>query len=329
MPTMSAIVASILVVAAGAILALSGPGRPPALPSMERGDASIAARLREGSRPAPNSLLARDGVPLAYRFYEGRPGGGVAVLVHGSTGTMVEVHVAARALAEGGIGAYAIDLRGHGASLGREGLGDIAHRGQLEEDMEDLLALIARDHPGARPLLIGHSLGGSFVLKIAAGRLAPRLAGVIALSPLITTGNETNRPDTGGWAKVATPRIIALHALESMGIAALGGLPVITYAVPDDAGPDRPRVYSYRLLADMLPPRDWRAALGAIAIPARVMIGADDELFLASRYGALVRVANPAIDMDVLPAIDHMGMVLAEAPTRALAKAAASMIGGR
>ncbi|MFX6334759.1 alpha/beta hydrolase, partial [Acinetobacter baumannii] len=90
-----------------------------------------------GALPPYAFVTARDGTRLAYRFYEGRPGGGVAVLVHGSTGLAIAVHATAQALAAEGINTYAIDVRGHGES---GPLGDIGYRGQLEDDLVDLLA---------------------------------------------------------------------------------------------------------------------------------------------------------------------------------------------
>jgi len=92
-----------------------------------------------------------------------------------------------------------------------------------------------------------------------------------------------------------------------MGISAFDGLAAVAYAVPDDARGKRARIYSHRLLANMSLPRDWRAALAAIRRPAAILIGAEDEMFLASAYSAAVRAANPSIDVTVIPGTDHMG----------------------
>ncbi|WP_204307611.1 hypothetical protein, partial [Klebsiella pneumoniae] len=86
----------------------------------------------------------------------------------------------------------------------------------------------------------------------------------------ISVRSGTNRPDTGGWADAAIPRIIALSLLNRLGISAFDGLAAVAYAVPPDAQGKRARIYSHRLLANMSLPRDWQDALGRIARPTSV-----------------------------------------------------------
>jgi non-heme chloroperoxidase len=47
---------------------------------------------------------------------------------------------------QAGVTAYALDVRGHGAS-GRRG--DIDYIGQLDDDLADFMAQIRADHPNA------------------------------------------------------------------------------------------------------------------------------------------------------------------------------------
>ena len=316
---------ALLLCAAGglaATIALSRPKAPPPMPAMEAAGQVIGAWMPR--LPAYSFLTARDGTRLGYRFHPGLPGGGVAVAVHGSTGLAASMGGVAQALAGQGLSVYAVDLRGHGES---GPLGDIAYRGQLEDDMADLLALVAARHAGEKRLLLGHSLGGAFALRIAAGPLGGRFDAYLATAPFLSPEAAVSRPDSGGWVHAAVPRIVALSLLDSIGVSAFGGLPAVAYAVPPDAPGKRARVYSHRLLANMSLPRDWRAALAAIDRPAAVLIGAEDEMFLAAAYAAAVTAANPRIAVDVLPGVDHMGVTIEPKALEAVARTAVRLVG--
>lgn len=307
-----------------AVLALSRPVPPPPLAAIA--DAAPELARAAALAPAYAFVTARDGTRLAYRLYPGRAGGGVAVVIHGSTGLASGMHALASALAAAGTAVYAIDLRGHGES---GTLGDIGYRGQLEDDLADLVAVIEQRSPGERRLLIGHSLGGGFILRAASEAVGQRFDGFLALSPFISARSATSRPGTGGWTDVAVPRILALSLLNRVGISAFDGLDVVAYAVPANAEGKRARIYTHRLLANMSLPRDWQPALGRIDKPTVVLVGANDQLFVAAAYADEIRAANPKISVDVLAGIDHMGIVLAPAAIEAAVRAAAQLAGNR
>lgn len=325
MKTIVLAIATIVLLAAGGlagVLALSRPKPPPPIDAIQAADALIGQA--GGAVPAYRFFQARDSQRLAYRLYEGRPGGGVAVVVHGSSGSSIAVHAVGRALAEAGLTGYAIDLRGHGES---GPLGDAAYRGQPADDLADLVALIERSHPGEKRVLVGHSLGGAFVLRAAGLPVGRSFDGVLALAPYLAPDPAVNRPDTGGWTDVAVPRIIALTLLNSLGVTALDGLPVIAYAVPADAPGKRAAIYSWRLLASLSLPRDWKAALGRIERPTEVLIGADDQLFVPAAYPGAIGAANPRIRTTLLPGIDHMGIVIVPEAMGPVIEAALRLLG--
>lgn len=312
-----------LVAALALVLAMAGVKEPPQLESMSAAD----QRLGSGAPVPPYERFpARDGAQLAYRFYPGEPGKGVAIAIHGSSGVSVAVHGVSSGFSSAGIATYAMDLRGHGES---GTLGDLAYRGQSEDDLADLVAFVAARHPQEKLLLFGHSLGGAFVLRVAASPLAPRFAGIIASAPILSSSGPTSRPDTGGWTQVSLPRIVVLTLLNRLGISALDGLSVIAYAVPPGATGKRARIYSHRLLASLMLPRDWGPTVASIARPTVVMIGADDALFVAGAYPAAIGAVNDRIPVDVLAGIDHMGMVYTPAAVAATTARATQLLGGR
>ncbi|ESQ85809.1 hypothetical protein AEAC466_01135 [Asticcacaulis sp. AC466] len=304
----------LLIAAIAGTLAFTAPKTPPAIAAVEKANDPFAAYAR--ALPTYRYFTARDGTRLAYHYYPGKPGGGVAVVVHGSSGTSLAVHGLATAYAASGITVYAPDLRGHGMSPGPNGrLGDVVYRGQYEDDLADLADLIQREHPGEKRLLVGHSMGGAVILRTAASRYAGNFNGYLALAPFIAPNTPMDRPGEGGWTVVSVPRIVVLSILNGFGISALDHLNVLAMAVPPNAQ-HRPRFYTHALLSSSNLQRQWKAQLAAIHAPTRVLIGANDELFHAEAYPPAFKAVNPAIPVTVLPGQGHMTLMF---DTKALA----------
>jgi pimeloyl-ACP methyl ester carboxylesterase len=124
----------------------------------------------DGSGARAIELFAVDGVRLAGRYWPA-PGArlGYAV-VHGFTGSSRRRHVEAicTRLAGRGAGVVALDLRGHGASDGRSGLGAVEDR-DLSAAVEFL-----RAEGYLRVATAGWSMGGSIVVRHAALHRAAR-----------------------------------------------------------------------------------------------------------------------------------------------------------
>src|SRR5690348_18461268 len=102
-----------MVVGFTSIIAFNAPTAPPVLAAGN----SIPgiAQWNFADLPKTQTLKARDGAPLNYRLYPGRPDRAV-VLVHGSSGTDMMMLKLAQALQSAGATVYAISLRGHGGS---------------------------------------------------------------------------------------------------------------------------------------------------------------------------------------------------------------------
>lgn len=305
----------VLVVGAfAAVIAFDAPTAPPALAagnSIPGIDQWNFAEL-----PKVQTLKARDGAPLNYRVYPGRPDR-TAVLVHGSSGTDASMLKLAQALQAAGATVHAVSLRGHGGSGTANG--DVSHIGQLDDDLADLVKGLGLDKPGVRRTLVGFSAGGGFVLRIAGGRQAGLFDGYIAISPYIAQDSPTNKPDGGGWAGVAVPRIIALSLLEGFGLPWFQNLPVVHFATEAKASDTRTPVYSFRLAASLQLGRDWRGALARISAPTEIVVGANDELFNADQFKPMLQSINPRIGVTVVPNETHLGMIADPAAVAAVA----------
>lgn len=312
-------------VAAG-VLVFTAPKSPPPIAAIESASDPMAAFAMQ--QPPARYLTARDGARLSYRLYPGKPGGGVVVAVHGSSGTTVAMQGVASTLSTRGATVYSIDLRGHGLSKGPEGrLGDVVYRGQYEDDIADFAKLAAREHPGEKRLLVGHSMGGATILRTAGlPAYAKNFDGYLALSPLIAPGSAMDRPNQGGWTSVSVPRIVVLSILNRFGISAFDHMTVLAMAVPETDNNLRPRSYSHALLASANLPRPWQPAIAAIKAPTRVLIGANDELFTAEAYPGELGKVNAGIPVTLLPGVGHMGMVYQPEALEVIGNTAAVML---
>jgi pimeloyl-ACP methyl ester carboxylesterase len=278
---------------------------PPPLASIRAG----AMAIDEEGKPDLSRFQARDGTWLAYRLYPTNgPADRLAILAHGSSASSDEMNAVAESLTANGVAAVAIDIRGHGASGSR---GDIAYIGQLDDDLADLVAHLRQSFPEARLTLIGHSSGGGFALRVAAGPLGAAFDRFVLLAPYLGYSAPTNRPPQGAgrWAEPDMPRIIALAILRRLGVDWAEGLPVVAFANAPEAAKFVTSRYSFRLLANYGPPADWKGALRSAASRIDLIAGENDELMDAPAYRSAV--APLGVSVTLLPGVDHVGIVYA------------------
>jgi alpha-beta hydrolase superfamily lysophospholipase len=277
---------------------------PPPLESIHSG----AMAIPHDGEPELSRFQARDGTWLAYRLYAAVDGGRdhLAIVYHGSSASSDAMNAVARALAQAGFVAVAVDARGHGASGSR---GDVGYIGQLEDDLADLVTRLRADYATARLTLVGHSAGGGFVLRAAAAPVGASFDRFVLLAPYLGYRAPTNRPSEGKglWAAPDIPRIIAMTILERLGIDWPQSLPVIAFANRPEAAMATTSRYSFRLLANYGPPPDWKGALQAAADKIELIAGLDDELMDAPAYQSVV--APLGVRVTLLPGVDHMGVV--------------------
>jgi hypothetical protein len=140
------ILVSVLLWSAGvAGLIIFGTAQPPPSAPTITGPFS---RIDQHALPELRRYRARDGAQLSFREYPAA-GDQVAVLIHGSAGSSVDMHPLALALQQVGVTVLVPDLRGHGANRPH---GDIA---PLRSDHQVLGQRIRRRAPGTP----SHKLG--------------------------------------------------------------------------------------------------------------------------------------------------------------------------
>lgn len=132
-------------------------------------------------------LLPRhDDTRLHYRRW--LPAGavrGTVQIVHGASEHSGRYGRLAAALTDRQFAVYAMDLRGHGRTAESTGIGRLGPAGVdgLLDDVRELHALIAGEHPGLPRVLLGHSMG-SIVALAGAERDGGDLAGLALSGPI-------------------------------------------------------------------------------------------------------------------------------------------------
>jgi alpha-beta hydrolase superfamily lysophospholipase len=297
------------IVGAAALLVTVMIARPLTRPPELRSVSVAASAVDRSTMPPLERFSARDGTNLAYRHYPARGAatGKIAIVVHGSSGSSPAVHALSDALAARGVETYAPDMRGHGGSGTR---GDIAYLGQLEDDLEDFVALVRKSSSTQPITLLGHSAGGGFVLRVASSPIKDLFARTVMLAPYLGYDAPTNRPNSGGWVSADVPRIYALMALRSIGIDCCEALPTLAFAVPAHSENFLASTYSYRLMRNFAT-RGYKADLAAATRPVALISGADDELMLADKYADAVHAVAPKAAVKLIEGVDHMGIVSA------------------
>lgn len=269
--------------------------------------------------PAPpvERYAARDSAALAYRYFApanvASPPDVVAILIHGSGGSGLTMTVLGEALAQANVPAFVPDIRGQGLS-GRRG--DIDYIGQLENDLGDFVAVVRRKYPTARLVLVGHSAGGGFALRIAGQAAGRPFSKFILLAPVLGRMAGLNRPDAG-WARPDIPRIVALRVMNALGITAFNGATTVTFNSPPEAGDLLTRAWSYRMMSNFGPSGQtqlvgrpaYQLDAEQARAPIAVIAGSADEQFFAERYDDAFACLSRPVSVELAEGVSHMGIL--------------------
>lgn len=258
--------------------------------------------------PDGDRLVYHDSQPPGWR-----PGQQVAVLIHGLGGSHQSGYLrrmAAR-LWEQGIRAIRLDLRGagHGAALARR-----TYNAGCSADVRAVVEALHAQAPTSALVLVGFSLGGNVVLKLAGEAAADPLPGlerVAAVAPpidlercarlimlprnrlyerffvqaLLAQLREQQRL-CPNWEPVSLPRRLSLWEFDDRYTAPRGG-----YASAAD--------YYRRASSLPLVPR--------IRVPTLLLTARDDPFIAVESFESLP--AHPAIRVEIAPHGGHLGFL--------------------
>lgn len=136
------------------------------------------------------------------------------VLAHGASEHSGRYEHVAEAFCARGYAAWAIDHRGHGRSKGRA-----VYIDRFELVVADLHSLIerAREEQGAKPYLLGHSMGGAIAIGYAI-RHNDELAGLLLSNPLATIKTAPLSAALGRLLSRVAPTL-GVYAVEAEGVS--------------------------------------------------------------------------------------------------------------
>lgn len=161
-------------------------------------------------------LQGRDEFRVRYRRW--LPDGEVRLtvqVVHGASEHSGRYSRLAGALTARGVAVYSMDLRGHGRTAESTGIGRLGGHGvdAVLDDVEALHLVMDEHHPGARRVLLGHSMG-SIIALASAERNGADLAGLVLSGPV---GVAPHLADSVAALEEAVAAGAGDHALDALG----------------------------------------------------------------------------------------------------------------
>jgi non-heme chloroperoxidase len=285
-----------------------GTAKPPAIaPAITKPFADIDTQ----TLPELLRYKARDGALLSYREYRASDKQ-VAVLLHGSAGSGVDMHPLALALQRAEITTFVPDLRGHGANRPH---GDITYVGQLDDDLADFITSKKPELPNSRWTILGFSSGAAFALRFAAesptGQLVDRY---VLVSPYLRYDAPSVRQSDSRsaapqrWASASVGRIIGLTMLNQWGVHIWDGLPVLAFPVPANIDATT-RTYSWRMYKNFGADDDYLADIRRAIRPMQVFVGGSDELLDSEKLKTEFQSRRSDVPVSIIAGLGHSDMV--------------------
>ena len=254
--------------------------------------------------------IARDGEALAYRLYESSADR-ILIFLHGSSYHGASYHQLAVALSARGAAKVVLpNLRGHYMSGSRRG--DIDYIGQYEDDIDDLIAALAKEGVRGSVAIAGHSSGGGLTIRYCGRR--PAITACLALAPILPGSPAIRGQDSGGWSTIHLKRIIGLAILGTVGIHGFDALPVIEFNKPAELRDGTETLaYSYRLNVSYHPDIRYKGEIAKLPRGALILVGEADQAVDAAALTQIFREHAPQVSVETLAGVDHFGVFNSEA----------------
>jgi acylglycerol lipase len=219
-------------------------------------------------------LDSADGTRLAYRAWPQASGAVTFAVVHGLGEHSGRYEAFARGMAaHGGMGTYAVDLRGHGRSDGSRG--HVDSWSQWVEDTAAFVAYVEREVQG-EVVPLGHSFGACVLLSAVRSGSLPHARRFVVSSPALKLRVRVPgwKSTLGAAASTIAPRLALDNEVDP---GTISRIPEVVTAYRQD--PLVHRKISARLFAE------WRRAAednlahaAEIAIPFLILAGTADRL---------------------------------------------------
>jgi uncharacterized protein len=240
-----------------------------------------------------------------------QPGDPTALMVHGLAGcarSPYMVRVAARLVAVG-IRVVRMNLRGAGSGFG---IARGTYHSGRTGDVRAVVEWIAKRVPGSPIAMVGFSLGGNLVLKLAAEAAREPLEGldcVLAANPPLDLATccrhlqrPENRPYDRNFVRLLRREVGRLHArFPELGPVNLAGAKTLydfdnLYTAPRNGFRDADDYYARSSAGPLI---------GQVLVPGLVVHAADDPFIPAEPFHAVD--FPPQVALELLPSGGHLG----------------------
>jgi alpha-beta hydrolase superfamily lysophospholipase len=226
---------------------------------------------------------------------------GVVVLSHGlGEHARRYDHVATR-FGQDGLVTYALDHRGHGRSGGKRVL--VKDISEYTGDFDTMVGIATKEHPGAKRIVLGHSMGGGIVFAYGVERpdaydlmvlSGPAVAAQAAVSPLLALLAKTVGAIAPG---------LPLQALDA---SAVSRDPAVVNAYNTDPLVHHGKVPAGLARALMLVGETMPQRAASLTAPLLVVHGSDDRLIPVEGSRQLVAaVGSSDVELKVYPGLYH------------------------
>lgn len=290
-------------------------------------DAWTAAQVSETNdntnkaKPVDFVMQTEGGISLKASRY-GQSDTTVIIYMHGIATDRNDLHRSAMLLQDATHAeVITYDHRGHGDSGGNRH--DVEYIGQYEDDLRDIILVLKEQVPDRNVIVAGHSMGGGVAMRYALKKDVPSPDAYLLFAPNFGEGptqrtgedeDETVSEDMSEFVEFDVKRMIGQIMLNSIGVSFMDHLPIMYF----NHWPDM-LSYSYRavLSAQPIRPNTSDKALQAVNVPLLVVIGSDDEQFIAENYPPFVG-ENSGGRVTVIDGATHTSILTAQAGFEAI-----------
>ena len=257
-------------------------------------------------------VQTRDGISLKASRY-GHSDSSVIIYMHGVASDRSSIERSARLLHDVTDAEVIIyDHRGHGDSGGNRH--DVEYIGQYEDDLRDMIMALKKQAPNRKIIIAGHSMGGGIAMRYALKEDFPPPDAYLLIAPNFGEGptqrkgeevDETFPEGMPVFFEFDVKRMIGQIMLSSVGLSFMDHLPIMYF----NHWPDM-LAYSYRavLSAQPIRPNTADKALQAVKVPLLVVVGRNDEQFIAENFSSFVS-ANSDGKTEVIDDANHSSIL--------------------
>jgi acylglycerol lipase len=256
--------------------------------------------LQADTRSSTSFVASRDGTRIAYRAWPKSQAAVTFAVVHGLGDHSGRYAGFADAMAARGMGTFAMDLRGHGASEGQRG--HVDSWSQWLDDIGVFIGLV-ETHAGGEVVPVGHSFGGAAMLSAALDRRLRGARRFVVSSPALKAKVAVPqwKINLGEMASRVMPRLALSNEVDP---GSISRIPEVVSAYKADPLV-HPKISSRMYTEWQRATQEILRRAGEIKLPFLILAGTADQLIDPAGSEELHRRAPAMSELRMLPGRYH------------------------